>query len=561
MVTLTLVAILLVALLSYRNSDASDQGVGRMASALDSRWILAVVGAVTVAVIWTSWATWHPFPVVHDEMAYVLQSQIFARGRWALPSPAIPEFFEQPHVLVVPSVAEKYFPGHALVLTVGALVGLPALMPLVLQAVIAILLFVLARRVANGGVALLSWILWLTSPIVLYFGASFYSEATTTACWLAGWYALLEWRAQRKLRWLLAVAFFTGWGAITRPLTGLAYAIPLGVVVLSDVYRTRRWRDLSWALVMGVVVLAILPLWSARTTGDWRVTPQTLYTQQYMPYDVPGFGMRRTPPERPLTLEIEHLNQAYSRYHVTHYPSTLLKTLVQRAAALRMDVWGSSGGVMMIFAMLGVFTLTGPTVFAVGSALFLFLVYLLYATPPSWTLYYYETVPALAFLTASGLAWAAALTSTRPRRLPGGWRSPRLTSALVAGALVLCIPGARMLEYLRVERRLERVPQRRFALTVEALPDRRAVIFVRYSPVHDSNVAWVQNSANPAAERVWIVYDRGEQENARLLALSPERVPYLFDEMSHTLFRYPRPEIREASLRPLSHEARPPATP
>src|SRR5258708_39455451 len=54
----------------------------------------------------------------------------------------------------------------------------------------------------------MAWILWLFSPIVLYFGPTYFSEATTTACWLAGWYALLEWRESRRLGWLAAVAFF-----------------------------------------------------------------------------------------------------------------------------------------------------------------------------------------------------------------------------------------------------------------------------------------------------------------------------------------------------------------
>ena len=135
--------------------------------------------------------------MVHDEMAYLLQAEIFARGRWALASPPMPEFWEQPHVLVVPMLAAKYFPGHSLVLAVGALLGWPPLMPLVLQATSAVLLFVLGRRLANGGVALLAWVIWLTTPMVLYLGPSYFSEGTTTVCWLAGWFTLLRWREAR----------------------------------------------------------------------------------------------------------------------------------------------------------------------------------------------------------------------------------------------------------------------------------------------------------------------------------------------------------------------------
>src|SRR5882672_7719416 len=37
---------------------------------------------------------------ITDEFAYLLQADTFARGRLSLPTPAQPEFFETPHVLV-----------------------------------------------------------------------------------------------------------------------------------------------------------------------------------------------------------------------------------------------------------------------------------------------------------------------------------------------------------------------------------------------------------------------------------------------------------------------------
>lgn len=178
MLTLTFVAILFVALLAHVSGGRATHGGEGIARALDSRAILACVFLTTFGVLWYSWAAWNPIPVVHDEMAYVFQAQVFARGIWALPAPPFPAFWEQPHFLIEPTVTIKYFPGHPLVLAVGALVGWMALMPLVLQSSIAVLLYVLARRVSSGAVALLAWVIWLFTPMVLYFGASYFSEAT-----------------------------------------------------------------------------------------------------------------------------------------------------------------------------------------------------------------------------------------------------------------------------------------------------------------------------------------------------------------------------------------------
>jgi hypothetical protein len=540
-ITLTFATILLVAIYAHFAGRSQEEQGGSLLRVLQSPAMLAFVFAATFLVLWLSWGAWNPIPAVHDEMVYVLQAQIFARGRWAMPSPPIPAFWEQPHVLVEPVLAGKYFPGHALAMVPGTLLGWPALMPLVLQSLVGVLIFVLARRVASGGVAFMAWVIWLFTPMALYFGASYYSESTTTLCWLAGWYALLRWRESRALPWLLAVAFFTGWDAITRPLTGLAYAIPIGLVVLHDVAVGRRWRQLAWAFALGTAVMAIIPLWSARTTGDWRVTPHSLYTRMYMPYDVLGFGLTTTPPTHSEMPELARVNDSYSSAHVNHFPSTLVATLGARAHALFVDVWGASRGVLGLFALLGLLTMNRVTAFAVASSVFLIVAYLLYATPAQWTLYYYESVPAFAYVTAAGIAWAVAAIG-RPSRTPPSasysWSSPRWTRVMVAGALLVALPGAAALRLLRAQHADGRRKLDALGALLASIPDRRAVLFVRYDPKHNENVAFVRNTARPETERVWIVYDRGERENARLLGLAAGRTGYLFDESKGRTYLY-----------------------
>ena len=40
------------------------------------------------------------------------------------------------------------------------------------------------------------------------------------------------------------------------------------------------------------------------------------------------------------------------------------------------------------------------------------------------------------------------------------------------------------------------------------------------------------------AERIWVVYDRGDEENRRLIALAPGRKTFLFDEAQRKMYRY-----------------------
>jgi hypothetical protein len=381
---------------------------------------------------------------------------------------------------------------------------------------------------------------WLFSPNVLFFGPAYYSEATTIVCWLAGFYALLRWRETRRAWWLVTVAVCTGWCVITRPLTGLAYAIPVGVVVLHDVIRGRLWRELALAIAAGLLVLAIIPLWSAKTTGDWRVTPLQRYTSDYMPYDLPGFGMITTPPARSLNPEFVHLNEVFSSFHPTHTLRALPGIALERGRYLADAIWGWSKGWFAIFALIGLLTLRGPAAFAVASSVVLFVVYLSFGTPPTWTLYYYESIPAYAYLTASGIAWLAALVGTRqlPQMgKPSDWRSRRWSAALVAGALILCLPGYAASNNIRRQLANNRVNMMGFARLRASIPG-RAILFVRHSPWHNPHETFVQNVADPASAPLLVVYDRGTVENARLLALMPDRTPYLFDEDQRAVGRY-----------------------
>jgi hypothetical protein len=541
MFTLIFTAIITLALVAHFNGSNDRVERGWLSRMLDSRGVLVFVFVVTFIVLWLSWAAWNPIPVVHDEMAYVLQAQIYARGHWSLPSPPLPLFWEQPHVIVEPRLAAKYFPGHPLLLAIGALVGWMPLMPLVLQSLCAVLLFVLARRLVNGAVAFVTWHFWLFTPMVLYFGASYFSEATTTLCWLGGWYALLEWRSTRRTRWLALVALCTGWDAIARPLTGVAYAIPIAVIVLWDVIRLKLWRDFAIAFAVGCAVMAILPLWSAHTTGDWRLTPLTYYTRQYMPYDVPGFGLDTTPPLHSITPDLKQLNNVYSAVHPQHVPRNLLRIFLTRVEYLLVSIWGTTYGVMMVFAVLGLITLTATSAFAVASGVVLLLTYMVFATPAQWTLYYYESVPAFALLTASGMAWAASLIG-RPRGVPNddatSWRSKRWTRALVSAAFLLTLPGIVSLQVNINHHIGDRKFLTGFNRLLASIHDERAIVFVRYAATHTPHITFVRNTANLEGERVWVVYDRGDKENAQLLSLAAGRKSYLFDEIAGKIYVY-----------------------
>jgi hypothetical protein len=479
-----------------------------------------VAAVLAVAVVARVWDIRAPLEVEHDQASYLLQAEIFASGRWTAPSPPIPEFFEQPHVQVVPALASKYPPGHALALSLGSIVDAPWLIPLALTGVTAALLFMLVARTVSVWAAPFACVFWMTAPIVLRFQGSYFSETTSAALTLAGWWCILEWRETRRAHWMVLAALAIGWSAITRPLTALLLAIPVGVVVLRDAALTRRWRDVALGVAVGTAVLGIIPLWSAKTTGSWRETPLIKYQRDYLPFDKPGFAIDSTPPRRLAAFDpgMRHMYQYFLKLRTEQSPAAIPGLALQRLVLMTADWFQGFRLVLIVFAAIGLVK-GGPALrFAALSGVLLFLGYLSYAHWYGWTIYYLELAPVVAALTAAGV-WYALSRYLAP---------PRANRAAAAAAAVFLALSIERIETNRVINHNNNRYYRRFAEAIEAMPNQPAIVFAYYNPRARIHRAVVRNFVDLQAAGVWIVHDLGER-NRELMALAPNRAVYYLE--------------------------------
>ncbi len=510
-----------------------------MTRALSSRFCPFVLGVLSAFTISCVWGSLDSIPVFHDEAAYLLQARIFAHGQWSAPAPPIPEFFEQYHVLVTPVLAGKYPPGHSMLLTPGIWVGLPGLVPVILVGVAGGLLFALARRFGNPWVALLTWLIWTASPANLRFLPSYLSQDTTVALWLVGWWALAQWLDGRGALWLTALSACVAWGALTRPYTMIGYAVAAGLVVVREIVRRRAWRDLAVATVPIALVLALIPAWSLRTTGN-LTTPYSLYSRIYFPYQRPGFGLPlETSAKRELPPDMARYGEEYRAMHAAHTLRSIPGTAILRLRQIASDTWGGTLWPLAPLALLGLFVVPREGLFALGTCGLLLLSHLPFAHPSYWSVYYLELQAPLAFVGALG-SWAVVvLIAVRPRPL---WQrlthTPTTAGAFAVALIVLGLawPLVVGVELARDAHLLLSAQQEDFRRLVASIPARRALVFVRYGPLHNFHFSLISNDPNLANARAWIVYDRGS-DNARLMAIAPDRVPYLYDEASGKLVR------------------------
>lgn len=409
-------------------------------------------------------------------------------------------------------------------MTPGALLGAPVLVPLLLTGLTGALLFLLVARVTNARVALLSCLIWIGDPLNLRFRAGYFSETTTEAMWFISWWALLEWRETRKRGWLLALAAAMGSGAITRPLTMLAFAVPIGFVVIRDVIRTRAWTDFALATVLGIIVLGIVPLWSAETTGNWALTPQTLYTRQYLPYDKPGFGVDATPPLFELNPVNRFTYDGFFDEHVNHTVARLPVTAWNRLRVIAREQWKNERIVLVPFVVLGLFAMNTSVAFAAICSLALFLGYLSYGHWAEWPLYYFEAMPILSVLAALGVARAIEWIGARRASTPAFD-----ANALRVVAAALTIIAAHRVYVARADHLRTGTWDFPVRAELARVIRKPSVVFVHYIPGVRPHANMVTNFPDLADEPVWFVNDLGDR-NRELMRFAGPRIPLDFYE-------------------------------
>jgi len=245
-----------------------------------------------------------PQPWIPDEFSHLLIGDTLAHGRFANPTHPLWQHFESVHIFFQPTYASSYFPGLGIVLALGERLGHPWVGVLLSSgAMCAALLWMLygffpARWALLGGVlAVLRWgalSYWVNS----YWGGT---VAATAGALVLGGYARLRNRASVSSGLLMGLGLV--FLAYSRPLEGLALAVPVAVALVWH-YRTRaRFPDFVRIAVPITLVAAIgligLGAYFKAITGSPFVMPYRMNQAMYA---------------WPLTLPWEHLKPTSYRH-------------------------------------------------------------------------------------------------------------------------------------------------------------------------------------------------------------------------------------------------------
>jgi hypothetical protein len=470
---------------------------------------LALVGASAVvtfgAVTLARYGLLRDTAMTDDENAYAFMARVFASGRLYLPSmPAdIRPFFDNQFIINDGKWYGMYFPGHPLVLALGALFGAERWVPSLVVAATVAMAFVVARRIFGTRAAMIAVLLF---PVTLYLvlpSASLLAHSTAALALLIFVYGAVRIGADpASIGWWILAGAGLSWAGLTRPLGPIAFAIPWITGMILSVVRSRRpraWVGLAVFCVIGLGTGILFCGYNYVLTGD----PFETGYQRLVALNHHALLAGRLPASWPLP----------TIYEIGH-------------AVLRLNFWEFGWPLSLLFVSF--FRRTGASVrlaagtFAIPLAYALLGMTNVYALGPT---HYAEIAVFVAMLSASGLEEMV----ERVRKWPTGDRWSRFVLTIPIGS-VLCM----LLVFLPIHaaslREMSLIARAPYDLVEDAGLD-RAVVFVASLPaLQVFPGAWVYFHRNPRPDLqdpVLFVRDLGPSRDARLMETLPDRRGYV----------------------------------
>ncbi|HLU10676.1 MAG TPA: glycosyltransferase family 39 protein [Oceanobacillus sp.] len=173
-------------------------------------------------------AVFERLPHIEDEMAYLFEARIIARGNLVIETPTPGASYWQPFVIDHEGTRfGKYTPGFPALLAIGVILGQEWVVNAFFAALAVAVVYRLGREVFSPDVGVFAAALTAFSPMALLLNATLMGH--TTALFSTVLFVYAYWRVERgknALRWGVIAGIALGMLVSNRPLTGIAVAVP-----------------------------------------------------------------------------------------------------------------------------------------------------------------------------------------------------------------------------------------------------------------------------------------------------------------------------------------------
>lgn len=262
---------------------------------VDRRVLLAAI-TLTILAAFLAYYSYERHPHLADEVVYLHHARYLAAGMLTMATPPVPEAFD---IYLMEVDGDKWYatppPGWPIVLSIGALVGLPWLVNPVLAGLNVLLAFLLIQEMFDRSVARWSVLLLCTSPWHVFMAMNFMTHTLTLTCALLAGLGVLWARKTDHARWAGLAGCAIGLASLIRPLEGLILGALIGAWAVGIGGRRLRFSSIA-ALVLGTVTVGacVLP-YNKLLTGNATIHPIMAYTDKHFGVgtNALGFGPNR----------------------------------------------------------------------------------------------------------------------------------------------------------------------------------------------------------------------------------------------------------------------------
>jgi hypothetical protein len=302
-------------------------------------WAVLSVAVIAVAVkllllVWIP----IPAPTVHDEFSYLLAGDTFAHGRLTNPPHPMWIFFDTIHVNQHPTYMSKYPPGQGAVLALGQLLGDPWIgVVLSVAAMCAAVVWMLQGWLPPPWALIGGILVFLRIGIFTYWGNSYWGGAVAAIGGALVVGALPRILHSLHARYAVIMGLGAGILANSRPFEGLILCLPVGVVLLVRLCRSRRpsWRVVLSQLILpfgAVMVLCgiFMGYYNWRGTGNPLLFPYVVNDRTY--FSTHNFVWQKLEPARHyLNPQFDEFYNSWSRDYWTRDHISGLRSAVKHA--------------------------------------------------------------------------------------------------------------------------------------------------------------------------------------------------------------------------------------
>lgn len=484
--------------------------------------VLAIAAIVSVS---RAWGGLDRPGLFHDEKAYLLQSRIYADLKFAEPSPPVPEMWEQVHVFTQPTFASRYPPGFPAVLALGSAIGEPGLIPVLCAAVTAVLLFLFGAQLLGTGTAFVAAAIWVAAPVNIKWRAAYFSESLTGFVWLIWSWTALRYRREGKRRDLIITSMLAVFGALTRPATAAALALPIPFIVWPRLRTPTGRIDAAVAGAIGIVMFAIVPIWDNAVLHDWKKVPYTEYSARTYPFDMPTLNTDWSPAPRELPPDMQALGDVQRKTYEGRTAAMLPSAFISRVNEMGKAALPNGLTWLRFIAPIGLLFAGSFGLWAIASALLLVLTHILMPHEKDWTIYYLDVFPVVVIGVV--LALRTGLEQVSAVRNASIARNPIPSVAL--GALFV-LGGQIVWQAPRVDAHPWSEREVFLRQGVCALPPGPKIVFVHPKPDVSPHHSLIENDPRWDRSDLWIVRDWDAAHNRALMETAPNRAAYFYDE-------------------------------